>query len=747
MRYLSAVLYVGAASLLSAATTPQLRKSIFLFFIFAVLLSAWRGGHGPALLATFLSALSVDYLFLRALATSHPYDSVRTVPLFGFIVVATLVSIFTAENRRTRKGLAETTEKLKSLIKASPLALVAIDPLGNIKTWNPAAEKIFGWSAEEVMDRPNPVVPREKMDEYRAIVAEAAQSKNFTTREVLRVRKDGSEINISMSTAALRDSEGACTGIMAVISDITEQKKSEEHLQRLATAVEQAGESILITDPEGRIQYVNPAFERTTGYLQSEVIGKNPRILKSGRHDEKHYAEMWRCLTRGDVWTGQFSNKRKDGSRLEEEATISPVRDAAGKIVNFVAVKRDITKEVGLENRLMQAQKMEAIGTLAGGIAHDFNNLLTAIVGFSQLALGKLPEGDALRADIVEIEKAGQRAATLTSQLLAFSRKQVFKPKTIDLNALVTDLQKMLRRLIGEDIELAALLDLELGSVRADPGQLQQVIMNLVVNARDAMPFGGKISIETANCELDSAYAARHVPLIPGSYVMISISDTGSGMDEETRSHIFEPFFTTKELGRGTGLGLSTVYGIVKQSGGYIWVHSEPDKGTTFEVYLPRVSEPVEEIQQAHVLPAFPEGTETLLLVEDEPSVRELAARVLKDRGYRVLEATNGHEALQVVAERPPNEVQLLVTDVVMPRMAGPDLAARLTTSRDDLRVLFISGYTDKAIVRDGVLVEGTPFLQKPFTPDALARKVREVLDAPMPFPRSEREPENKYLH
>src|SRR6185295_12708376 len=307
MRYLSAVLYVGAASLLSAATTPQLRKSIFLFFIFAVLLSAWRGGHGPALLATLLSALSVDYLFLRALATSHPYDSVRTVPLAGFIVVATLVSIFTAENRRTRKGLAESTEKLKSLIKASPLALVAIDPLGNIKTWNPAAEKIFGWSAEEVMDRPNPIVPREKMDEYRAIVAEAAQSKNFTTREVLRVRKDGSEINISMSTAALRDSEGACTGIMAVISDITEQKKSEEHLQRLATAVEQAGESILITDPEGRIQYVNPAFERTTGYLQSEVIGKNPRILKSGRHDEKHYAEMWRCLTRGDVWTGQFS--------------------------------------------------------------------------------------------------------------------------------------------------------------------------------------------------------------------------------------------------------------------------------------------------------------------------------------------------------------------------------------------------------------------------------------------------------
>jgi PAS domain S-box-containing protein len=391
------------------------------------------------------------------------------------------------------------------------------------------------------------------------------------------LRKDGSPVWTLVSVSVLKDAFGEPEFFLTVIEDIAERKRAEEALVRLATAVEQAAESIVITDPDGIIQYVNPAFEFTTGYSRDEAIGRHSRLLNSGKQDSTFYADLWATIKRGDVWTGHFINRKKDGTVYEEEATISPVRDSSGNITNFVAVKRDVTKEVGLEKQLIHSQKMEAIGTLAGGIAHDFNNLLTAIVGYSQLAMGKLVQEDPLRSDIVEIEKAGQRAATLTSQLLAFSRKQVLQFKTLDLNALVTDLQKMLKRMIGEDIEIVALLNLELWSVRADPGQLQQVIMNLVVNARDAMPDGGKLTIKTNNVDLDSEY-----DLAQGSYVMISISDTGCGMDPETRSHIFEPFFTTKELGRGTGLGLSTVYGIIKQSGGSIRVDSELDHGTTF---------------------------------------------------------------------------------------------------------------------------------------------------------------------
>jgi two-component system cell cycle sensor histidine kinase/response regulator CckA len=727
--YVAAVLFVIAATLVTALLSPVMPRTTFLFFILAVLLSAWRGGHGPGLLATALSAFAADYFVLPSLFASGPQDMAQAVPLIVFVSVAVLVSVFTSESRRTRKGLLETTDALESIVQSSPLALISIDLDGNIKTWNPAAEYIFGWRAEEVVGRPNPIVPADKMDEYRAIREQAARSHSFVTREAVRVRRDGSLVNISLSTAALRDGRGTCTGTIAVISDITGQKQAQERLKLLATAVEQAAESIIITDPEGLIQYVNPAFERTTGFSIADTVGKTPRILNSGKQDQAFYENLWRCLKRGEVWTGHFTNKRKDGSLFEEEATISPVRDASGEIINFVAVKRDVTKEVGLEQQLIQSQKMEAVGTLAGGIAHDFNNLLTAIVGYSQLAMGKLKGADPLRADIAEIEKAGQRAAALTSQLLAFSRRQVFQPKILDLNALVTDLQKMLRRLIGEDIDMVALLDLELGAVKADPSQLQQVIMNLVVNARDAMPYGGKLTIETANVELDREYTSRHIEVMPGSYVMISITDTGCGMDQKTRAHIFDPFFTTKELGRGTGLGLSTVYGIVKQSGGYIWVYSEPGRGSTFKVYLPRVVEPVEEAGDSAKPAPLPNGTETLLLVEDEQAVRELAARVLKERGYRVLQAGNGIEALRISAAKPANEIQLLVTDVVMPNMDGPDLASRLKQSQGDLRVLYVSGYTDKAIVHRGVLDEGTPFLQKPFTPEALARKVREVLD------------------
>jgi PAS domain S-box-containing protein len=381
--------------------------------------------------------------------------------------------------------------------------------------------------------------------------------------------------------------------------------------------------------------------------------------------------------------------------------------------------------------QLVQTQKMEAVGRLAGGVAHDFNNILTAITGYAELLLLTLGDLDPRHKDIEEIKKASGRASGLTRQLLAFSRKQVLQPRVLNLNAVVANMEKMLRRLIREDIELATVLDPALGRVKADPGQIEQVIMNLAVNARDAMPQGGKLTIETMNVYLDEDYARQHVDVQPGPYVMLAVSDTGVGMDEETLSHLFEPFFTTKEKGAGTGLGLATVYGIVKQSGGHIWVYSEPEPGTTFKIYLPRVEEAVELLQPGAALAKLPQGTETVLLVEDADMVRELARRVLLQNGYTVLVARHGGEALQV-CEQNEGPLHLLVTDVVMPGgMSGRDLAENLAPLHPGMKVLYISGYTDNAIARHGVLEPGIAFLQKPFTPDSLVRKVREVLDAP----------------
>ena len=506
------------------------------------------------------------------------------------------------------------------------------------------------------------------------------------------------------------------------------RRKMEAERELLSAAIEQAAEVVVITDSQGTIEYVNPAFERLTGYSRREAIGQNPSILKSGEHDEAFYHSLWETISGGKIWQGQFVNRHKDLTVFTEEATISPVFDTAGKIVNYVAVKRDITRELELERQYQQAQRMESIGRLAGGVAHDFNNLLTVINGYATLIMNDLHKNDPIYADTKEILHAGERASRLTQQLLAFSRKQIFRLENFCLNEVILDLEKMLCRLLGEDIQIATILDENLAGIRADMGQVEQVIINLAVNARDAMPQGGHLTIETQNVTLDREYAEARPQVAPGNYVLLAISDTGEGMDQERQGRIFEPFFTTKGVGKGTGLGLATVYGILKQSGGFIWVYSEVGKGTTFKVYFPVSGEAKTDHKPQEKLSISLRGDETILLVEDENGVRNLALRTLKEKGYRVLVAKNGGEAL-LICEEQSEPIDLIVTDVVMPHMSGKQFVAKISKNRPDIKVIYTSGYTDNVIVYHGILDEEINFIHKPFSPNTLLQEVRKVLD------------------
>jgi PAS domain S-box-containing protein len=487
----------------------------------------------------------------------------------------------------------------------------------------------------------------------------------------------------------------------------------------------------------------NPAAERLYGYAAGEVYGKPLGLLIPPERAAEPLVLIERMRRGERLDNYETLRLRKDGARLHVSVSAAPIKNAAGRIVGATVTHRDITEMRRVEQRLQrteetlletaeqyrQAQKMEAVGRLAGGVAHDFNNLLTIILGYGDILLGSLGPDDPARDLITEIHKAGERAASLTRQLLAFSRKQVLEPRVLDLNVLVTDLERMLRRLIGEDIRLATVLDSALGRVRADPGQLEQVILNLAVNARDAMPQGGQLTLGTCNVELDDTYADAHVGVAPGPYVQLSVSDTGCGMDEATQAHLFEPFFTTKGVGKGTGLGLATVYGIVKQSGGHIEVYSEVEHGTTFKVYLPPVEAPLTAGAKSPAdAPPFPAGHETLLLVEDEDAVRVITRHVLERCGYIVLEAQGGKEAIQICEEY-RNAIHLLVTDVVMPHMSGRQLAEQLKQLHPEMKVLYLSGYSGDAVVRHGVLEAEDAFLQKPFSASAVAYRVREILD------------------
>jgi PAS domain S-box-containing protein len=497
----------------------------------------------------------------------------------------------------------------------------------------------------------------------------------------------------------------------------------------LSTAIEQSADSIIITDTAGTILYVNPAFEHASGYSRLEALGQNPRLLKSGKHDTAFFEELWTTISIGQVWQGRLVNQKKDGTLYTDETTISPVRDASGAITNYVGIQRDVTRELELEEQYRQAQKMEAVGRLTGGIAHDFNNLLTAINGFAELLQMRLPPDDPFQKLAGHILHSGQRAAGLIRQLMAFSRKQIVAPEVMSLNTVVDDMDKLLRRIIGEDIQMATLLTPELWPVKIDASQIEQVIVNLAVNARDAMPRGGRLTIETANKEIDAGYVADHLGTKPGAYVLLAISDTGSGMSEAVQAHIFEPFFTTKEEGQGTGLGLATVFGIVQQSEGRILCYSEPGQGTSFKIYLPRAEEPLPRSIRSADITELPTGSETILLVEDDAQVRELVERVLQEQGYTVLVAPDGPQALELSTHH-VEPIHLLLTDVVLPGVSGKELAETLVQAQPGLKTLYMSGYTDEAISHHGVLEPGVAFLQKPVSLITLARKIREVLDA-----------------
>lgn len=519
------------------------------------------------------------------------------------------------------------------------------------------------------------------------------------------------------------------------IATAIEHKRAEDALRAseelYRTLVATSPDAITLYDLEWRITSASPRTASLHGYeTVTELVGKHALELIAPEEHARATKDCDKILTEGVGRGLEYTMLRKDGGRFIGELNAALIRDAQGRPKAFIATVRDVTERKRLEEQLRQAQKMEAIGRLAGGIAHDFNNLLTVINGYSQMLLNSLEADSPLRADVEAILHAGERAANLTRQLLAFSRRQVLEVRLLNLNEILMNMIKMLQRIIGEDISLELNLAEDLGKVRADPGQIEQVVLNLAVNGRDAMPDGGELIIETANVELDKEAIQRHSGLEPGRYVLLAISDTGLGMSAEVRKHLFEPFFTTKEVGQGTGLGLATVYGIVKQSGGDISVYSEPGRGTTFKIYLPRVDETDDS---AHGLGRstakdIPRGKETILVVEDNEEVRQVAVLALRNLGYRVLEARNGLEAIQLFQAQ-PEAIHLVLTDVVMTGMSGREMAEQLKQIQKGLRVLYMSGYTDAAVVRHGILEPGTPFIQKPFAVETLARKVRELLD------------------
>jgi len=629
-------------------------------------------------------------------------------------------------------ALRESEKRFRDIAEISADWIWEVDSEGRFTFASENVRNLLGFTAEEIIGKtPFDFMPPEEAArvraEFEAIVARLEPFRDLENRNLCR---DGLVRHVLTCGVPILDEQGIFRGYRGLDRDVTARREAEAQLSKLSAAVEQTPAVVVITDPSARIEYANPAFTRITGYTLEEALGKNPSLLKSGETPAEVYKDLWQTITAGREWRGVLHNRRKDGTLFWERVVISAVRDAAGKTTSYVAVKEDITEQKGLEDQLHQAQKMESIGRLAGGVAHDFNNMLMVISGYADLTLMQTESDDPRYQGLQEIKKAARRSANLTRQLLAFARKQPVAPVVLDMNETIEGMLKMLRRLIGEDIELAWLPGSGLWKVRIDPSQVDQLLANLAVNARDAIAGVGKVTIKTENVILDASCCALNQGCTLGDHVLLMVSDTGLGMSQEVVEHIFEPFFTTKEEGKGTGLGLATVYGIVKQNLGFISVESEPGRGTTFRLHLPRFVEEAKagSLAAESVEEILPGGTETVLLVEDEKAILNLGRQFIESLGYKVIAANSPAEAMRQ-AEEYEGGIQLLVTDIVMPEMNGKDLAERLRQRFSGLKCLFMSGYSADIIAKQGVLEAGIHFLQKPFALRDIAFKTRKALD------------------
>jgi PAS domain S-box-containing protein len=651
----------------------------------------------------------------------------------GKTVAAVAIVVDITDQRRAERAVRSTDERYKFVAKATNDVIWDWDIKTNALVWNDAVETVFGHRQNRIFPEIQWWYDHIHPDDRERVVAgihAVIDGGGTSWSDHYRYRRaDGKYANVMDRGYIARDASGSAVRMIGAMTDVTEKSRSEAAIRFQAQLLNAVQQAVVATDAEGQVIFWNSFAEKLYGWTAAEAVGKPIEELTPSPFLREHAEAIADKAAAGESWTGEFLVEGKTGKAFPALLTTSPVRDESGTVLGFVRVSIDLTERRNLEEQFRQSQKMDAVGRLAGGIAHDFNNLLTVIRLNTEIIMEGFDPTDPRSEDVKQIRAAAERASALTRQLLAFSRKQILQPRVLDLNSVVNTVEPMLRRLIGEDITISSSCSAR-GYIVADPGQLEQILVNLVVNARDAMPQGGIISIETGNVELDETYTSEHAPVIPGRYVMLAVGDNGVGMSRDIREHAFDPFFTTKEAGKGTGLGLATVYGIVKQSGGYVWIYSEPGLGTTLKLYFPEVS--AATAFKAEEYKAVPKegarGSETILLVEDEEAVRGLTSRILEKQGYRVIAAQHGKEAMDI-ATKEEGRIDLVLTDIVMPGMNGRGLVERLAGIRPRIKSLYMSGYTDDDIVRRGFVEPSKSFLQKPFTSEALLRTVRKVLD------------------
>jgi len=629
-------------------------------------------------------------------------------------------------NRLLEEELQNSEERFRLIADSSFDVIFMIDRESRVRYISPAITRVMGYDPADLINRTfTDYMPGEQKKKARETLRALFEGKIIEGFHQTVVRKDGESVHVEINaTPIMKCSE--IVGVQGVLRDITRLKTEEVELKKLSLAVQQSPVGIVITDAEGNIEYVNPSFETATGYSIDDVLGKTPRILRSGEHSIEFYKDLWDTILQGNEWRGEFHNRKKNGDLYWESASISPIKNEDGRITHFLGVKEDVTERKLLEQQLIHSQKMDAIGTLAGGIAHDFNNMLSGIIGYSDFLLMKLEQDDEMYKIVGEIKKSGQRASDVAQQLLAFSRKQVLKKSLMNLNFVVTDMQKMLMRLIGEDISLETAFGENLHMIYADRVQVEQVLMNLIINARDAMPLGGMVTIITKNMLIDEQYCKEYPYARPGEYACLSVADTGIGLEDSTATRVFDPFFTTKEF--GTGLGLSVVYGIVKQHDGWINMSSEPGKGTKFNIFFPAsVTSEGETIEVSVRVDKLAGRGEHVLLVEDDRILREFTANVLRENGYTVLEARNTEEALKQF-DKQNGKFDLIFSDVVLPDRSGVDLAEILSSRHKNLKVLLASGYLDKRSKWEVIKQRGYHFIQKPYSLQKLLKGIQDAI-------------------